>query len=604
MKQLCSLLLLAILLLIYGCANTGSPGGGPKDEKPPRLVKSTPAMNQLNYDKKKVEIFFDELVSVENASEKVIISPPQLLSPIIKAINNKISVVFLDTLIDNTTYTIDFTDAIVDYNEKNKFGDFAFSFSTGPQIDSLRVGGFLLDASNLNPVPGVLIGLHKDLHDSIFIKKGFSRISKTNQDGLFSVKGISRDSFRVYALGDKNRDYKFDQPGEPIAFYDSIAYPWTEPCLKSDTIWKDSITVDSIWTRTVTCYKPDDIVLLYFTEDFGRQYLAKRERTSRDKIAFTFGYKSETLPKLRLLNYTSENWNLPEINPTKDTLVYWITDTTVISMDTLKIELDYFKTDSINRLVPALDTLFLISRKAVQKNRAKDSKKKDEVETPVPVIPLGVDVSLQGTMDIYAVPTIVWETPVKEITGDPWHLAKKKDSLWVKVPVKVEKDSVMLRNYFFKAKWEYGEEYRFEIDSGMVVGLYGKTNDKYSRTFRILEEEEYSRLILAVTGLKEPAFVELLDKSDKVVCKEKLVNNIADFKNLKPGTYYIRAIEDLNGNLRWDTGNYAKKLQPERVYYRPVSVELRANWDVEEDWNALSVPTEIQKPKELKQRTR
>ena len=587
-----------------GCANTGSPSGGPKDETPPRLIKSIPAMYELNYKKDKVEIFFDELISVEKASEKVIVSPPQLLSPTVKAVGKKVSVVFLDSLIDNTTYTIDFTDAIVDYNEKNKFGDYAFSFSTGSNIDSLRVGGVLLDASNLNPVSGAIIGVHKNLHDTVFTKKGFSSISKTSQDGFFSVKGLSKDSFRVYALGDKNRDYKFDQPGEPIAFCDSIVYPWTEPCLKSDTIWKDSITVDSIWTRTVTCYKPDDVVLLYFYEDFGRQYLAKKERASREKIALTFGYKSETLPKLKLIDYPSGNWYLPEVNLTKDTLLYWITDTSVISMDTLRIELGYFKTDSTNQLAPALDTLTLVSRKIPKKNPRKDSKKKDG-EVPVePVFPLEVEVSIKGSMDIYDVPIIRWETPIKEIKGNPWHLYKKSGSNLVDIPFKVEKDSLKIREFNLKAKWEFGENYRFEIDSGMITGLYGKTNEKFTSDFKIFNEEEYSRLILTVAGINGSAFVELLNKTDDVVRKEKIVDNVADFKYLKPGTYFMRAIEDLNGNFKWDTGNYAKKKQPERVYYNQKSVELRKNWDNEEEWDVKSVPVELQKPKELIPKTK
>jgi hypothetical protein len=598
MKQLNFAIILAIPILMYGCANIGNPGGGPKDETPPKLVKSNPAMNQLNFDGKKVDIFFNELISVEDPSSKVIISPPQLISPVVKAISNKVSVMFADTMIKNTTYTIDFTDAIVDYNEKNKFGDFAFSFSTGSQIDTFRISGVLLDASNLNPVSGALIGVHKDLSDNIFKTKGFTRISKTNKEGLFSVKGLSKDTFRVYALGDKNRDYKFDQPGEPIAVLDGTVYPWTEPCLKTDTIWKDSITVDSIWTHTVTCYKPDNLVLFYFYEDFGRQYLAKRERSSSEKINLVFGYKSETLPKLRLLNNESKNWNLAEVNSTKDTLTYWITDTTVLKMDTLKIAIDYFKTDSTNQLAPALDTLNLVFRRFI-KNEPVNKKKKDEEKSPEPVIPLEAKVSFEGLMNIYSVPNIEWETPVREITGNPWHLYINKDSSWVSIPCKVEKDSLRLRNYILKAKWDFGQKYRFEIDSGMVVGIYGKVNKKYSSTFKIYNEEEYSRLILTISGLKEPAFVELLDKSDAVIRKEKVANGVADLKYLKPGTYYLRAVEDLNGNFKWDTGNFSKKIKPERVYYRPTQVELRSNWDHEEEWDVLSQPIEKQKPKEL-----
>ncbi len=606
MNYLRFFLLPAIVLFVSGCANTGSPGGGPKDETPPRLIKSNPLLNQTNYNKNTVEIFFDELIALDNPSSKVIVSPPQKNIPIVKTINNRIVVDFLDTLRENTTYTIDFTDAIVDYNEKNKFGDYAFSFSTGETIDSMRVGGYLLDASNLNPVPGIFVGVHDNLNDTAFTRIGFRNISKTNFDGYFSVKGIPVDSFRVYALEDKNRDYLFDQPGEAIAFYDSIVIPWSEPCLKTDTIWKDSITVDSLWTRTVTCYRPDDIVMIYFKEDFGRQYLSKRERPVRNKINLNFGYKSEILPEIRLINNEKvKDWYVLESNKTRDSLTYWIKDTSVIQMDSLKLEIKYLKTDSLNNLVNTTDTLELISRKVVKKekpkneNKDKDEDKKEEKLIPPPD-PLDLEVSINGKMDIYSRPTIVFEAPVKEISGNPWHLYRDKDSTWIKVPFTVDKDSLNLRNYILNAKFEFDTKYKFEIDSAMITDIYGKTNLKYTGTFTIFGEEDYSRLILKVNGLNGGGFIEVLDKSDNPVRKEKVIDGIADCKYLKPGVYFVRAVEDLNGNNVWDTGKYSEKKQPERVFYRQKSVELRANWDVEEDWDVRSVSIEKQKPKELR----
>jgi hypothetical protein len=150
-----------------------------------------------------------------------------------------------------------------------------------------------------------------------------------------------------------------------------------------------------------------------------------------------------------------------------------------------------------------------------------------------------------------------------------------------------------------EAKWEFGGEYRFDIDSGKVEGIYGKTNDKFSQTFKIREEEDYSRLVVKLSGIRGAGFVELLDKADKVVRRQKLENGQADFKYLLPGSYYIRAIDDRNGNFRWDTGNYAQKRQPEEVYYNPKQLNLRAYGDVEEIWNVHEYPLLQQKPKEL-----
>lgn len=585
------------------CASTGTPSGGPKDVTPPKLLKCQPLQNQVNYDKKRVLLFFDELVSLENASDKVIVSPPQKISPTVKTVGDKILVMLADSLKPETTYTIDFTDAIVDYNEKNKFGDFAFSFSTGSKIDSLCMSGTLLDASNLNPVSGAIIGVHANLSDSCFKKIPFERISKTDQNGKFTIKGLPESLFHLFALGDKNKDYRFDQPGEPIARYDSIIKPWTEPCLKRDTTWKDSTTIDTIMVRNITCYKPDNLVLRYFSEDFGRQYLAKRERPSRDKLLLTFGYKSETLPGLKLLNSQTSDWYLLEKNPTNDTLTYWITDTLVSKMDTLDIKLDYLKTDSLNKLSPATDTIHLISRTVKPKSGSPDNKRKrnkDTLEVAPPVVHFNMKTDLQGTMDVYAQPRFQWESPVRGVKEEPWHLYRKKDTLWVKTPFTYQQDSLHKRDYILQAKWDFGAEYRFDLDSGMVVNLYGNTNNKFSQQFKIREEEEYSRLIVSVSGITGPGFVEVLDKTDKVIRRKMIENNQADFMYLMPGSYYIRAVEDRNNNFRWDTGNYDQKRQPENVYYNPRIMNLRANWDVEENWNVNEYPLTEQKPKELK----
>jgi len=594
--------ILAGLVLLSSCANTGTPSGGPKDTTPPRLIRSLPLGNQVNFNKNRVELFFDEIVALENPSEKVIVSPPQKTQPTVKAYGNKISVLFSDSLKPNTTYTIDFTDGITDYNEKNKFGDYAFSFSTGDKIDSLAVSGTLIDASNLNPVSGVLVGVHSNLDDSTFVKVPFRRISKTSQNGFFSVKGLSNQQFRVFALADKNNDYRFDQPGEPIAYHDEIVKPYTEPCQKSDTIWKDSVTVDTVKVRTITCYKPDNIILKYFAEDFGRQYLSKRERPSREKIVLGFGYKSKTLPKVKLINADVVNWYQLEKNPTNDTLTYWITDTLVTKMDTLRLAVDYLKSDSLNHLVPQTDTIKLISRAIRPKSDAsKEKKNKDVPDVPL-VTHLAVKTELQKTMDIYCKPIFQWETPIREVKGNPWHLYKynKNDSIWEKEAFTFDKDSVNLRDYILQAKWNFGEEYKFELDSGMVVGLYGRSNNKYSQNFKIKEEEEYSRLIVTVQGINGPGYAELVDKTDKVIYRKKMEKGVADFQYLAPGSYYIRAVEDKNGNFQWDTGDYAKKQQPENVYYNPRIMNLRANWDVEETWNVFEYPILEQKANELK----
>jgi hypothetical protein len=591
------------LLLLTACASPGNPTGGPKDETPPKLLGSLPLDNAVGIDKKRIEITFDELISLKSPSDKVIVSPPQKLAPVAKGVGNKVVVLLSDSLIPSTTYTIDFTDAIVDFNEGNKFGDYAFSFSTGDHIDSMRISGHVIDASNLNPLTGVFVGCHRSAPDSSFRTKSFERITKTTLGGAFVLKGLPLESTHLYALTDKNRDYAFDQPDESIAYLDSALLPWTEPCTRNDTVWKDTVTVDTILVVPITCFKPDNVVLKQFTETFGRQFLARKERLPRNKINLTFGYKSETLPTLTLLNTPAKDWYLLEKNPTNDTLTYWMTDTLVSRMDTLKLKLDYLKTDSLNRLSPWTDTLTLISRS--YKPKANTAKKSDALEVPVstPALPpLGLKSNLQSTMEIEGQGRFEFDEPLLEQKKGACQLYMKKDTLWVKTAFNFYKDTLKTRSYILNAKWQFEAEYRFAIDSASFTSIYGKVNNAFNQTFKIRAEEEYSRLIATINGLNAPGFAELLDKSDKVVRRLRIEKNKADFKYLLPGTYYLRAVDDTNLNFKWDTGNLATRRQPEDVYYDPRALALRANWDVEETWNVHELPLLEQKPKELIQK--
>ena len=567
---------------------------------PPKLIKTVPKENQTLYAQKKVQLYFDELISLEGGTQQIIISPPQLITPQIKAIGDKIMVELNDTLKESTTYTIDFTDAIVDYNEKNKFGDYAFSFSTGNVIDSLRISGFLIDASTLNPMAGVLVGVHEDVSDSVFYKKPLTRISKTNSLGFFSIKGLADKTFRVFALSDKDRDYTYDEHVESIAYLDEVFKPWVEECVVLDTVWRDSTTIDSIYHRTKPCYKPDDIVLRHFTEDYGRQYLTKRERPSREQISLIFNRPAASLPSIRLLNAPAQDWHLIQKSLTNDTIRYWITDSSVIQMDTLVLQLDYLKTDSTNQLKPQTDTLKLVSRTIKTKTLTDNRKNKEEKEEKKPEVRhLKVQVAISDVVEMNQEPLITIETPVVESPVEAWALYKKVDTTWRKESFRMLADSISLCQYKLTARWEYGANYKLSLDSGAIKSIYGFTNNHQTIEFKVREEDEYSQLIVSVEGIDGQVFVELMDESDKVVRRQNLVQKKADFKYLRPGTYYLRAIADANGNGKWDTGDYLLKRQPEQVFYSPESIKLRANWTKEESWNVNVVPVMKQKPKGL-----
>ena len=585
-----------LLTVIYSCANIGSPNGGPYDETPPKFVSSTPVPNQINYTGKKIEILFDELIQIEKPSENVIITPPQMELPVIRSAGKKAVIELKDTLKPNTTYTIDFTNSISDNNEKNVFENFSFAFSTGDIIDTLEVSGVLLNAENLEPMPGITIGLHNNLEDSAFVKLPFVRTSRTNDKGQFTIRNITPGTYHIFALNDVNRDYKFDQPGEDIAFLDSVIVPSFELTTRQDTTWKDSLTIDTIWTVGYTRFFPDNIELRLFKEKFERQYMVKPERPDEKYFTLRFNTKLDTVPVPVPINFTPEDstWYFVQQTEGGAAVNYWLADSTVWKQDTLQVQVSYPKSDSLNILRPQTDTVQLVLRR-----RPAEKKKKKKKDEPDPIVFLGMQVDAPGSMDLFDTISVTFNEPVLDINKEMFFLDQKIDTVWNTVDFDFFPDSTNSLNYFIRRPWKYGEEYRIEVDSAAIHSLYGKWNDFFTGEFKIKKEDEYGYLYLNINGVDTTAFVELLSSGDAPVRKAKVKDGGVLFMDLKPDKYYARIVIDTNGNGVWDTGNYIEKRQPEEVYYSPKMYEIMQNWQVEETWNVNSTPLAKQKPLEI-----
>ncbi|EOA52776.1 hypothetical protein HMPREF1534_03429 [Phocaeicola massiliensis B84634 = Timone 84634 = DSM 17679 = JCM 13223] len=604
-----------LMIVVYSCASMGNPDGGPYDEEPPKFVRSTPKPFAINSKEKKVTIEFDEFIKLEKAAEKVVVSPPQLEQPEIKASGRKVVVGLVDSLRPNTTYTIDFADAIVDNNEGNPLGNYAFTFSTGTTIDTMEVSGTVLSASDLEPVKNIQVGLHSDLSDSAFMKKPFDRVSRTDSRGHFSIRGIAPGKYRIYALMDGNQNYLFDSKTEMIAFSDSIIIPAMEDAMRQDTIWKDSLTIDTIKSVGYTRFLPDDIILRAFKEENDRQYLTRSERDKENHFVLTFSARADTLPTLKGLNFDERDAFIIEKTDRNDSICYWIKDSLIYQMDTLEIQMDYLATDTLDRLVPQTDTLFLANKltraerekleaKAAEekeKERKKKEKKGEKIE-PEPTKFLTLNVDAPSAFDLDRNVYLSFDEPVASIDTAAIHMEIKKDSLWEEIPFLFVSDSVLPRKYEILAEWEPEKEYQLSIDSMAFKGVYGLHTNKVKQTMKVKKLNEYGTILLNITGADSTAVVELLDGSGKVLRQQRITpQNTADFYYLNPGTkFYIRLFNDRNGNGVWDTGKYSEHLQPEEVYYFPKVWEMKANFDFEENWNINAVPVEKQKLDEIK----
>lgn len=604
---------MTVVAVLYSCASIGRLEGGAIDETPPRFVTSSPLPGALHNKKKKIVIEFDEFIKLEKANEKVVISPPQVQQPEIKANGKKVVITLQDTLKANTTYTVDFADAIQDNNEGNPMPSFAYTFSTGAELDSMAIAGTLLDASNLEPIKGMLVGLHANLADSAFTKLPFDRVGRTDSRGQFSIRGVAPGKYRIYALQDADQNFAFSQPTEAIAFSDSLIIPAMEERIRQDTTWKDSLTIDTIVERKYTHFLPDDVLLRSFKEKVYSQRLMKTERLTPEKFSFYFTAPADSLPLMRGLNFDEQDaFVIEQTTGRNDTIHYWIKDSLLYQQDTLKMSLTYLYTDSLKQLVPRTDTLKLVSKVNYKKLKEKEQeerekeqkeqkkKKKKDKDTPEPTKFLPVEVYAPSAMDVYDYITLNFTEPLANINDTALHLRQKVDSLWEDVPFDFERDSLDLKRYNLYADWKPGESYAFEVDSMAFHGLYGLFTDKVKKEFKAKKLEEYGQVFFNITGADSIAFVELLDAQDKVVRTVPVIEGKADFYFLNPGKYGARLVNDTNGNGVWDTGDYANKRQPEMVYYYPQVLEFKANFDLIQDWNVLAKPLDKQKPEELK----
>lgn len=616
-----NLLLSLLVLLLAACASIGSPDGGRFDETPPRVLGSTPVDGAVRVTGKKVQILFDEYVKLEKASEKVIVSPPQIETPNVRAEGKRVKVDLYDTLRPNTTYTIDFSDAIEDNNEGNPMGQYTFSFSTGAVIDTMEVSGHVLSADNLEPIKGIMVGLYpadSAWADTLFRTHPFLRVSRTNGEGRFTVKGVKDGRYRVFALEDKDGDFLFSQKNERVAFDTEIYSTGKYPDVRMDTVWRDSVWYDSIRVVPYTHYTPDDVVLLAFLEDGQERHLLKSVYADPFSFTFFFTAPSDSMPVIKGINF-NESCLVADASEHNDTITYWVTDTALLGrQDTLSFTYTYLETDTLGQLVPRTDTLDLSPKTTygkimAERNKMIESWEKDrerrqkKAKKPLPLeenpytrVWLEAGFKPSGGLDPNQNMHYRTKEPILHVDSTKLHFYLQKDTNWLPAPYLFLPDENSNKAYTLYAEWEPGRKYRFVMDTAAVVSVLGHESKYSKQEFRVRGNDEFGSIFIHVISPDTGVVVQLLDKSDKVVAKQRAdKDGNADFFYMKPGDYFMRCFVDSNGNGLWDTGDYATGRQPERVYYFGKPLPLKAQWDLRQDWDIKSVPLAKQKPKAI-----
>lgn len=610
-------LLMACLItpMLYSCAKMGAPDGGWYDETPPHVVGAMPAEKSTHVSKRNIRINFNEFVKIDNPTQNVVVSPPQLEVPEIKGEGKSINVKLIDKLQPNTTYTIDFSNAISDNNEGNPLGNFTYSFSTGNHIDTLEVAGYVVQAADLEPVKGILVGLYADLSDTAFKTKPMLRVSRTDSRGHFIIRGVAPGKYRVYALQDADGNYSFNQRSEMLAFNHDIIEPSFRPDVRQDTLWRDSLHIESIAQVSYTHFLPDNICLRAFNEIVTDRHLLKSERPEPNHFTLYYTYGDSVLPNVRGLNFNTKDAFVVESSAHKDTVTYWLRDTALVNQDTLKMVVTQNITDSTGVLRQQEDTLTLLAKvpyakRLKDKQKAFDEwkKKQDKLkkrgepyETTMPEEPLKLEITPSGDMDPDQNISIVAKEPLKDVDTNHVRLFSHPsgDSLWYKEPYELKR--ISNEEFQVKAAWKPGTEYSFEADSTAFETIYGTMSGKLKQGLKVRGEDAYASLIMTISGMQGRHIIaQLLDGQGKTVKVSYTDNGQAEFYYLKPGKYFMRIIVDANNNKKWDTGNYDTSLQPEEVYYNPDEIECKAKWDLTLTWNPLARPIYQQKPEALK----
>ncbi|MBR1387758.1 MAG: Ig-like domain-containing protein [Alloprevotella sp.] len=603
----------AIGLSLHSCANPGTgPDGGPFDETPPSIVAISPAQGTTSVGKKqKIIITFSEPIAVENISEKVTVSPPQQDVPEVKVNGRRISVQLQDTLRENTTYTIDFSDAITDATEKNPLGNFTYYFSTGEQIDTMEVAGNVVDAETLEPVKGALVGLYSSMEDSLFFSKPFERVARTDDDGHFSIKGVAPGTYRVYALADMDGDFKYTR-GERLAFLEEAITPSAYPDIRFDTIWADSVRYDSVRTIHYTHFKPDDLVMRFYQEPNAIKGLTKFNRERPERMTAVFSGTPSKRPEIKGINFDATDAFVEDACETGDTIIYWLKSKDLALNDTLQFLYTYEATnDSTYALELRTDTMELVPRlsnarikkleeeaqKTWEKELARRHKRGDFSQETRP--PETIELKAATGTSITPLQNLVFtaEEPIMQVDTSHIHLTLVTDSTQTPAPYRILKPR--LKEFTLMAEWRPGQSYKLVMDSLCATALSGKNTRGLTQAIHVTTNEEVGSIFLTIPDADSTAVVELIKSATSVERRVKVENQRADFFYIVPGTYYVRCFFDRNGDGKWSSGRAEPLEQPEEMYYFPTGIEVRANWDIDQTWKLTERSLLKQKPAKM-----
>ncbi|MCX6290184.1 MAG: Ig-like domain-containing protein [Bacteroidetes bacterium] len=527
-------LIFCISAFMASCALQVAPQGGEKDVKPPKVTKSKPENFSTQFDSKKIQITFDEYIQLKDLNNQLIVSPPLSKNPDAKIKQKTLTVQLDDTLLPNTTYTLNFGNSIVDNNEGNILEGYQYVFSTGEIVDSLKISGIVENALDKKTEKGILVMLYKSEDDSCPLKKRPDYFAKTNDKGEFRITNIAPGKYKIFALKESDGDYIYSGPEEKVAFLDK-------------PVAADSSNV----MLRLFSEKPKQRILRCYSEEPGKAVVA----FAQPAPGISYRFMSDSIKC---------NLAFTESSRKKDTLIFWYRNT---NLDSLIL---FFKD---NKTIHDTVTIRLF------KTDGKTFSKKKNLLSLAPNCQSG------GFLDLNKNLEIRFSHPVSE--SDFSKVTLKEDSVTL-ADLPISFSDSLKKNLVIRHAWKEKTPYHLFIPPGTFGDILNLKNDTLLRDFQTRQATDYGTLTakIKITSPGTQYIVMLIDDKETVYRSSVIHGDtILSYDFLDPKAYRLKVVEDLNGNGEWDTGNYLQKIQPEPVAYYPETLTIRSNWDVDVSWN-------------------
>jgi hypothetical protein len=566
-----------VMLIVAACAKISAPTGGLRDRIPPEVIESKPVNKARNFKGNKISVTFNEYIVLDNINEKFMISPPTRTKPRVYTRGKSVNVEFDDKLRDSTTYTLYFLDAVKDLNEGNVIENYQFVFATGSELDSLSVTGNVYNAYDLEVPEKTTVMLYRDLNDSAVIKNMPDYLSRIDVNGYFRIDNVRSGSYRLYAIKDDDNSKSYNRVEEEFAFIDSVI-----------TVNPEKNYIPFVPDTTTRVLKPGapkpppplmdgDHSLYLFAGPKKAHYLTGSNRETKYKLMYTFSLPPDTMDVEFSIPGTGEDKYIMHESRLRDTLIVWLTDSTLYSEANISTVLKYPFTDTLGIPGYKEDTIpmrFLAPR-------APKSKRPVAGKTALPLqTNLAGGVLKPGHKIVFRS-----ETPLKEPDTSRISLFQVIDKKTQRIPFSINpgKDPGRL---ILDATLPEGNQFMLITDANAISNIFGERNDSAGYRFSVKTAEDFSKLIIHVHNCNTQCIIQLLDNSEKLV-GEKIIKKDSkiEFPLLSQGNYRMKVIYDLDGNGRWTTGDFMTRRQPEPVSYYGSEIEIKEGWEATQDWD-------------------